>query len=289
MRKVFGYLLCFFLAMVTTAYAEFIPPGSVHVKTPTYNFEPTPITPGRYVFDVSWQGIPVATASVVVGEKSPDNGQMDIVVSAQTNGVIDVFYKLRHQSESIFSENPVRPVLFKFSQAENSSKKNREISFADGGQINSKQWRPGKKATESNFFTDNNTMDPITAAFVARNMPLTIGAESEVDVYTGKHRYLIRLEVVDQQTIKIGDSVRDAFKVVPTVKKLTDTKGERKLNSAAIWVASDGSRDLLKLESKVWIGSVSAKFIRFEPLTEQPGTSPTEQDLVRARLANKTQ
>lgn len=266
---------------VSTANADYIAPGTIRIKTPDYSFDPTPITPGKYLFDVSWQGIPVATAAVIVNQSAP-NEKQKIEVNAKTNGVIDIFYRMRHRSESTFFTAPFHPVLYRSNEMENSNKRRREISFSDGGQITAKQWRRGKELQEMSFVTDNNTLDPISAAFIARNMPLSIGSESAVDVFNGKHRYLITFKVVSQEQVTLNDTVRDAFKVVPSVQKLTDTKGERRLNSAAIWIAADGTRDLLRLESKVWVGSVSAKFTNFIPVG---GLEKPTPELLRARLA----
>ena len=57
----------------------------------------------------------------------------------------------------------------------------------------------------------------------------------------------------------------EAFRVVPSVKKLTDTEGEKKFRSATLWIAADETREVLKMESEVWIGSVTAKLQRFNP------------------------
>ena len=85
------------------------------------------------------------------------------------------------------------------------------------------------------------------------------------DVFNGTDRYLISFHVVGREKIKVAGKEYDAFKIRPSVKKLTDTEGEKRLRKVYVWVSTDGSREVLKLESEVLLGSVSAKLVRFVP------------------------
>ena len=85
------------------------------------------------------------------------------------------------------------------------------------------------------------------------------------DVFNGTDRYLISFHVVGRENIKVAGKEYDALKIRPSVKKLTDTEGEKRLRKVYVWVSSDGSREVLKVESEVLLGAVSARLVRFVP------------------------
>ena len=65
---------------------------------------------------------------------------------------------------------------------------------------------------------------------------------------------------------------REVFRVIPSVQRLTDTKGEDRLKSATVFVAADGTQEPLRLESKVFIGKVVAELAGFKPTPNPPTT-----------------
>jgi hypothetical protein len=122
------------------------------------------------------------------------------------------------------------------------------------------------------FHSENVTLDPITAAFVARSLPLELGLKREFDIFNGSHRYLITFDVASRETITIAGEKRDSFRVIPSVKKLTDSKGENRFRSASIWISADDERDVLKMDSKVYFGSIRVHLVGFSRDAPPPST-----------------
>jgi len=277
--------ISFLLLLSYPAAAEYIPPSEISVSTPAITPEVKEFREGVYYYDVSWQGVVVASIRIVVergnlGSETPPYAY--VRVTAKSAKVIDLFYKLRHTSESLFRSDTFAPISYFTFQRENSRKKYREVLFTDSGKIRSRRWKNGKSRGDLEFETGNPTLDPITAAFLARTPQLEIGKSVTVDVFNGKHRFLITFSVDAKDTIQVGEVQREAYKVVPRVTRLTDTKEERRLKSAALWISADKSRDILRLESDVWIGSVKAEFDRYEPSV--PAPLPLEAKSLRARM-----
>ena len=272
--KLVAVLLSFVFA-AGVAVADYIQPGEVEVKTERYAPPPRDYSTATYHYRVAWQGIPVADAKVDIDRFSVDQKPHYFVrASAETGDFIDVFYRLRHTSESIFSANSFEPVRFASYQKERRKEKLREVSFADGKIVANSEKDGRKNSLE--FVSQNPTFDPISAAFIARSLPIDVGKEASFDVFNGKHRYLISFKVDGRDTITVGDEQREAFRVVPTVKKLTDSKGEKRLKSATIWISADDERELLKLESKVLVGRVSATLDRItENVAKKPAVLTT--------------
>ncbi|MFN8391449.1 MAG: DUF3108 domain-containing protein [Bdellovibrionota bacterium] len=274
--------ICLALGLLTafgirSAAADYISPALVQVKTKSYTPVTTKFPLGTYEYAVNWQGIPVGIASITVKSAylpdpaAPQEIAFDVTANAKTGRVISWFYKLNHTSESIFRKQNLAPVSFFSEQTENSKAKSREVYFKPDGSIKATLWKKGKEDPEEeiSFHTDNATFDPISAAFLARSLPVEEGEELSFDVFNGKHRFLIGLKVDAKETISVNGTKRLAYRVTPSVRKLTDTEGEKRLRSATLWIsADDDRRDVLKVKSEVFVGSVNAQLESFTPFPD---------------------
>jgi hypothetical protein len=263
---------------VQIANAEYIPPSKVVVRTKAYQPQQTNFPLGSYDYEVSWQGIPVGAATVRVGTTHRDGKKMlDVEATARSGGIVSLFYKLRHRSESIFSAQELKPVAFLSQQTENSRFTNLAITFSPNGLISAKVTK-GKLDTEGNteevsFKSENATFDPISAAFLARSLPMDPAHDVSLDVFNGRDRYLITLHAVGRERINVEGKAYDTFKIEPSVQKLTDTEGEKRVRKVYLWLSTD-RREVLKVESNVRLGAVSAKLVRFVPDTAlEPGVT----------------
>lgn len=263
------------IALSTEAAAEFIPPNEVQIKTETPDPEHPQSEFGTYTYDIDWQGIPVATAKVIVKEEQcPDHSCLTVRAVARSTRGIDIFYRLRHLSESTFAVDSLRPVSFKQKQTENSYSREAEISWRPDGTVKS-HFAKKKKPYDIEFSPKNPMFDPISAAFYAKSVPLEIGSTLDVDVFNGRNRFVITFDVVGKEKIEVGKRSVEAYKIEPKVRKLTDTEGEKKFRSAILWISADNKREVLKMESEVFIGSVSAEMTKFEPAAEKaPSADP---------------
>lgn len=254
-------------------FSDYIAPDKVKVKTATYLPAAGSIFPGRYIYKISWQGIPVATSMINVDDPasrpelrvSGRPGFYRVHARTETNDAISILYRLVNDCESIFSTDAMRPVSFLLDQVQNSKSRKRVISFADDGKIVSKDWKEGVLEDDRSFYPNNNTFDPISAAFLAKSVKLEVGQKLAFDIYNGKHRYLITFGVDNKEKLKIEGKEREAFRVTPSVQKLTDTEGEPRLKSVTLWISADERHDILKMQSKVLIGKVTATLSKVEP------------------------
>ncbi len=260
--------------------ADYIPPGEVAIKTTAHHISDPKIRPGTYFYDIDWQGIPVAEAQIIVRERLV-NGQKFFYVEAKskTYSGIDLFYKMRHTSQSLFHANTLSPVSFYSNQIANSKVKTRRVKFDSNGQITSKVWADGKEIEDIEFKSENQTLDPISAAFLAKSLSVNKEGDKSFDVFNGKHRYLIAFDVQGHEKTKVEGKKIDAIRIKPSIKKLTDSEGEKRFKWATIWISDDDRNEILKLESKVFIGKVTAELERFEPDFSAPLPLQAKLDL----------
>ncbi|MDZ4787151.1 MAG: DUF3108 domain-containing protein [bacterium] len=264
-----------FLSIVTISYAEDvadIKAQDVKIYTPVYQpafseFQP-PL--GTYTYKVSWQGISAATVKVVV--EKYDN-KYRITTNAKTFSGIDLFYKLRYSAEGIISAVDLTPIQTTIDHRENSRHKITKISFEKDGGIHATRYRSGSQTEELSFKSNNFTLDPISAAFLARGIEWQVGDSKKFDTFNGKSRYLITLTAARKVTLKINDQEREAWEINPVVENLTSPTANKKLKSASIFLSTDKSREILKIVSSVFIGSVSTTLTAFDP---NPAAESTE-------------
>jgi Protein of unknown function (DUF3108) len=278
------YLLVFSACLLSVAgniYADdYIAPDAVHVTTPTYHpeFSDFKQSLGTYNYTTSWEGIPAASLSANVEQ----NGlQYRVVVTAKTYKMIDIVYKLRYRAEGVMSAVDFYPIKNTVEHKENSRDRYTEINFLPDGEVEAIRIDRKKDETKTLKFEPNNFMlDPFSAAFLARTLNWEKGAVKQFDTFNGKSRYLITLTAEDKVQMEINNEMRDVWVIVPVVKNLTYPEQTKKLRRAEIYVTADKYRDILKIVSSVFIGSVTTKLDSFEPSDKpEPGTS-----VARARL-----
>lgn len=246
-------------------------PELVKVSTPVFKAGTDDFRPllGTYSYDISWQGIPAASAEITL-EKDADFYHS--IVTAKTASAIDLLYKLRYRAESFMRAPSFTPVRSSISQQENSRFKDMTISYTSSGDIHVVKEQKGKATSTLRFNPQNFTLEPFSAAFLARSLPWKLGQSREFDTFTGKTRYLITLTAVDRKEITIDGMRRMAWVVEPDVinlNKSPETR-EKKLHSAKIYISDDERRDLLRIESKVFVGTVTTELVGFIPSSAQP-------------------
>lgn len=246
---------------------DYISPELVKVTTPSYKPGPARYKPrlGTYEYSVSWEGITAASCTLTVGER---DGTYVIDAAARTYSGVDLLYKLRYEAIGRLSATDLYPISLSIDHRENSRHKNIEMSF-DPRQGSIKAVRskgendPDKKILA--FTPQNFTLDPIGAAFLARTLDWKVGDSKQFDVFNGKSRYFIVLTAVERTTIDFKGESRKVIVITPKVRNLTTTKPTSKLREAFIYVSDDDARDILKIVSSVFIGSVYTELESFTP------------------------
>lgn len=250
--------------------AEETPPDLVEINTPVYRpdfskFEPSL---GSYDYSVTWKGIPAASIQLKVNQ---DDENYKVIAIANTNSMVSLFYRLRYRAEGLISGLDLMPLRSVMQSNENSRKNLVEMSFHKGSQIESVS--TGKKGSEVVSFKSHNfTLDPFSAAFIARGLDWKVGQEARFDVFNGKTRYLLEFKATDKRDIWIEGVKYSSWVIEPKVSNLTNPSKDKKFKSAKIFLSADKSRDILKIESKVFIGTVITQLTSFTPAPE--GTQP---------------
>ena len=266
-KLVFVFL---FLFLVSFVNAEVIVDKLI-VSTPKYSPEHSDFLPelGLYEYEVSWSGIPAADIYLRVDKEGL---RYKLESKVETYSAIDLFYKLRYQAHGLISAVDYLPIQTEITQRENSKYKNTSIQFFPDGSVKSSHQRKGRETLELAFDPKNQMLDPFSAAFIARSLDWEPGTVRHFDTFNGKSRYLISFAAVDKIEMEVNDKLRPVWVVEPRVKKISTKEDPGKLRKAQIFITADEKREILKISSEVFIGSVKTRLVSFRPATQTTRT-----------------
>jgi hypothetical protein len=217
--------------------------------------------------------ISVATAEVHTVPTVIDGKKVyQVRVDAKTSPTMDLFWKMRDTISSTFDAKVLTPSKFTFNQRENSRVIDTEARFdhrAKRWSVNRQQ--VGKRAKVYQF-DSNNTLDPITAVYLARSTDFKVGDKLYFKVFGGRSQYLLELFVEKKEPVALqsGKTV-EAYRITPRIQNLTKRGYAGRLNEATIWISADERRVPVKLSSKIAFGTVYLELVEQRP-TEATAT-----------------
>ncbi|NLF24517.1 MAG: DUF3108 domain-containing protein [Deltaproteobacteria bacterium] len=240
----------------------------VEISTPLYrpNFSGFEQQLGTFTYKVSWQGISAAEAKISVYK---EGDYYRILTQARTNSFIDMFYRMRFWAKAKISAKSLLPTFMTTHSKENSRLKEAEITFLPDGTVKSVRRDNGIESLRLNFNPKNLMLDPFSAVFLARGLNWELGETKKFDTFNGKARYLISLTAIDRVLIPVNGVPRDTWVISPQVKRLTGTGDDsKKIREARIYVTNDKARDVLKIESEVFVGTVTTRLTSYAALAK---------------------
>lgn len=212
-------------------------------------------------YRASWNGIPIASAEVQAAPLLINGSRFyEVKIQASTWRYLDLVWKMRDSIESVFDAETLHPRRFVFRQREN-RKRIDTIALFDPG---NKKWvvhrQQGAKVKDYEFVSQH-TLDPISAVYLARSLDFRIGDTLRMEVFGGKSRYLVILNIVGQERITVAAGDFDAYKISPRVLNLSRSGYAGRVRQATVWISADEKRRPLKIVSEVFIGSVSIEMV----------------------------
>ena len=252
-------------------------------SVPTYQPKFYPFEGGeKAVYRTSWNGlISVATAEIYTTSTMLDGKKVyQVRVEAKTSRMLDLIWKMRDTITSTFDAKALAPSHFKFSQRENA----KVIDTVARYNGSTKSWAVNRqqvgKKPQLYEFDSKNTLDPITAVYVARSVDFKVGDRLYFNIFGGRYRYLLELLVERKEPVELeSGKVVEAYKIIPFIQNTTKGGYAERLNEATIWISADERRLPIKLSSKIAFGSVYMELIQDKHGTQstaaEPGQSPS--------------
>ncbi len=214
----------------------------------------------KLTFILKWGFIPAGEAVLEVLPPKKINGEdaNHFVLAARSNSFVDPFYKVRDRIESFTDTGMTRSLHYIKKQREGSTDKDIVVAF---------DW-DDKTAQYSNYgeLIDPipllpGTFDPLGAFFYTR---LTVGTnvdEVSRPVTDGKKNVIGRARVVKREKITVPAGTFDTYKLEPVMKDVGGVFRKSKNAKLHVWVTTDSRRMLVKVKSKVIVGSFVGELV----------------------------
>ena len=276
-NRVTSAFAIFAMAILFMARAEAQESAKVPAAVPLYQPKFYPYENGeRASYRASWNGVPVATAEVQTTPLTVEGKKFYRVrIDAKTSKGLDLIWKMRDTITSTFDAKSLAPSRFVFSQRENTRAIDTEAKFNQSSKKWSVyRWQEGKKPRVYDF-ESNNTLDPITAVYLARSVDLKVGETMSFNVFGGRYQYLLDLKVEKKEPVELeSGAVIETFKVVPRITNLTKKGYAGRMTEAAVWISADERRVPVKLWSRIFAGNVHVELVQAKP--GAPSATPAE-------------
>jgi hypothetical protein len=263
-----SFTLCLLVGSASQAGEAMIKVDAIPAYQPKY----FPFESGeKEVYNASWNGMfSVATAEIHTVPTVVDGKKVyQVRVEAKTSRALDLIWRMRDTISSTFDAKALLPSRFTFAQRENSRVIDTEARFDAA----SKQWAVNRqqvgKKPRVYYFDSNNTLDPITAVYLARSTDFKVGDKLYFKVFGGRYQYLLELFVEKKEPVSIqsGKTV-EAYRIVPRVQNITKKGYASRFNEATIWISADERRLPIKMSSKIAFGTVQLELADYKRPTQ---------------------
>jgi hypothetical protein len=232
----------------------------------------------KAVYRASWNGMfSVATAEIFTTPAVVNGRQVyNVRVEAKTSKALDLVWKMRDTILSTFDAKALMPSRFAFHQKENSRVINTEARYTEA----TKRWMVNRQQVGKRAKTweidSHNTLDPLSAVYLARSLDFKPGDRLYFKVFGGRYQYLLEMNVERKErvTLHSGKSV-EAFRIIPRLQNITKSGYAERMNEAVIWISADERRMPVKLSSKITFGSVHLELIEDTYALDSKTKAPT--------------
>jgi hypothetical protein len=265
---IFGGLL-FTLSQNSFAQSLNSPAQESHKKINSDALLRPKLRPGLFRYNVTWEGLPVASASlqIEVAKQNSNSAGLTVKAKAKSAALIDLIYKLRYLAQGLIDLESFKPSSALIDQSENSKRKVTNILFDSDGNATSEI--KNIKKNQSSYYKasaiNNQLFDPFSAALYSRSLEWEPGQSRHFEVFNGKTKYKITFKCLRREFRYVLGEKKPVLVFTPVVYDLNRKENAQKLRKAELTITDDAYRDLVELDSEVFIGSVRASLDSFTP------------------------
>jgi len=226
---------------------------------------PVPFKVGEVLtYDVSWSSyLTAGTATMSVKERRATGGgafAYDFVAEGKPGSLLDKLYHVYYKAESLLGTRSFQPTQATMYSDERGRKKLRTTNFITPTSI---EVEPRAGAPKEKHNVPKLTLDPLSAVYVIRAVPLKAGAVISMPVVDNGDVYTVKWQVAPPEQVKTAIGTLPAWRLVPT---LTDDKGKSVSKyRLTLWLSTDARRLPLKFQAGLPVGSFTLTLAGISP------------------------
>lgn len=219
-----------------------------------------PFKRGEYLHFAVRYGIILAGYATIEVHEEPDfkgREAFKFVTTAKSRNAFNWIFKVRDTTESYFDKVNMHSLRFEKHLREGSYEDDTVIDY---DQLNLKadyiSERKGKKTRKATIDIPKDVMDPLSALFYVRTLDLSVGKEILIPATDNKKVYDIKVIVHKTETVKVKAGKFKCWVVEPV---MADGGVFKKDGKVMVWLTADEKKMPVKMETKVYIGSIVAE------------------------------
>lgn len=220
----------------------------------------------KVILSATYFGVEAGKITLGVDSMKKFNGKkvFHFYAFGRTSSVFSLFYGVKDKVESLWSPEIQKPLSLAFDVEETKQKyktrtyfywKKNKAEYIEEGWERGKGKYQGKK----DWNLPNNAQDIVSAIFYIRTLPLKVGDSFTFNVLENEKVIQTTIKVDRKEVLGTREGDFDTLVLKPSFK----TEGKfKKVGDISIWVTNDDFKQVIRVESKIKIGTVVAKLFK---------------------------
>ncbi|PYL00495.1 MAG: hypothetical protein DME32_10835 [Verrucomicrobia bacterium] len=228
------------------------------------NFPDPRTAHATYVY--GWSGITAGTSEAYFHR----GGQQTFVLEGKgrTVGLARILWKFDLSYRSVANAQTLRPLETHQIETARGKRIETNVKYSGAG-VSSTRTEANRATPTVKDFALENLYDLHSVFLYLRSQPLRDRSVYRVAVYPANSAYVATVTVMGREHLRVRSGNYNAIKMdlkLQRVNKKNELEPHRKFKRANIWLSDDNDRVLLRIESQIFVGTVTAELqsIRFD-------------------------
>jgi uncharacterized protein DUF3108 len=224
------------------------------------------LRPGHATYVYGWSGITAATSEV-----SFRHGEQQTLVleaKGRTLGLARILWRFDLSYLSVVNAHTLRPLETHQAETARGKRIETNLKFSNEG-VDSRRLEGNPATPTVKDFALENLYDLQSVFLYLRSQPLRDHSVYRMAVYPANSAYVATVTVLGREHLRVRSGNYNAIKMdlnLQRVNKKNELEPHRKFKRATIWLSDDNDRVILRIESQIFVGTVTAELqsIRFD-------------------------
>jgi hypothetical protein len=224
------------------------------------------LRPGHATYVYGWSGITAATSEVSF---RPGEQQTFVLeAKGRTVGLARILWRFDLSYRSVVNAQTLRPLETHQVETARGKRIETTLKFSDEG-VDSRRLEGNRATPTVKDFALENLYDLQSVFVYLRSQPLRDHSVYRMAVYPANSAYVATVTVLGREHLRVRPGNYNAIKMnlnLQRVNKKNELEPHRKFKRATIWLSDDNDRVILRIESQIFVGTVTAELqsIRFD-------------------------
>jgi hypothetical protein len=220
-----------------------------------------------------WFGTAGITTIETTREEHADGPHFRIHVATESRGIVDTVYPVANDSESVLDAATARPLTLttKGKNGRRLTEKTTTFDYTTGQAVHVNTIRPKHNATVA--LPPEPAYDLMVALLQTRDWRLKVGESRRISCVNDTEFFTLEVTAIAEDRVKTPAGIFDAVVLEP--KPVGDPVGFFKKGGALkVWISRGDHPQIVRLDTKTKIGTVTALLTRDEIRPTTPAAAP---------------